>query len=63
MSNWSEVSEAWVIRVSAQTIYTWESGKGRPRWVQLAAIAARRSMGEREIKARLQALAETSGQA
>jgi DNA-binding transcriptional regulator YiaG len=42
-----------LIGVSAQTIYNWEAGKTRPRQNQLAAIAAIRKMGKREIKAQL----------
>ena len=39
--------------VSAQTIYNWEAEKTRPRQSQLAAIAAVRKLGKREIKAQL----------
>ncbi len=42
-----------LIGVSAQTIYNWEAEKSRPRQSQLAAIAATRKMGKREIKATL----------
>lgn len=42
-----------LIGVSAQTIYNWEAEKSRPRQQQLAAIAAVRKLGKREIKARL----------
>ena len=42
-----------LVGVSAQTIYNWEAGKTRPRQSQLAAIAAVRKMGKREIKAQL----------
>jgi DNA-binding transcriptional regulator YiaG len=42
-----------LIGVSTQTIYHWESGKTRPRQNQLAAIAALRKMGKREIQAQL----------
>jgi len=45
---------ATLIGVSAQTIYHWETGKTRPRQGQLAAIAAVRKMGKREIKAQLE---------
>jgi len=44
-----------LIGVSAQTIYNWEAEKARPRQKQLAAIAAVRSMGKRQIKAQLEA--------
>lgn len=43
-----------LIGVSAQTIYNWESGTTRPRGEQLAAIAAVRKMGKREVLARLE---------
>lgn len=52
-----------LIGVSAQTVYNWESGKARPRPTQLAAIAALRTMGKREIKARLHTQAEAAEQA
>jgi DNA-binding transcriptional regulator YiaG len=42
-----------LVGVSAQTIYNWEGGTTRPRAEQLAAIAAVRKMGKREVKARL----------
>lgn len=42
-----------LVGVSAQTIYNWEAGTTRPRAEQLAAIAAIRKMGKREVKARL----------
>ena len=44
---------ATLIGVSAQTIYNWEAEKSRPRQGQLAAIAAVRKMGKREIQAQL----------
>jgi DNA-binding transcriptional regulator YiaG len=45
-----------LLNVSAQTIYNWEAEKSKPRQAQLAAIAAVRSMGKRQAKARLEAL-------
>ena len=42
-----------LIGVSAQTIYNWEAVKSRPRQSQLAAIAAVRKMGKREIQAQM----------
>jgi DNA-binding transcriptional regulator YiaG len=42
-----------LIGVSAQTIYNWEAEKSRPRQQQLAAIAAMRKIGKKEIKAQL----------
>ena len=44
-----------LIGVSAQSVYHWESGKSRPRAAQLAAIAAVRGLGKREVAARLAA--------
>jgi len=35
--------------VSAQTIYNWEAGISRPRSNQIAAIAALRKLGKREV--------------
>ena len=46
-----------LLDVSAQTIYNWEAGKSRPRQQQLAAIAALRGLGKRQIKVRLTELA------
>ena len=48
-----------LIGVSAQTIYNWEAEKSRPRQQQLAAIAAIRSMGKRQIKAQLEQSGES----
>ncbi len=42
-----------LIGVSAQSVYHWETGKARPRASQLAAIAAVRKLGKREVTARL----------
>jgi len=44
-----------LIGVSAQSVYHWETGKARPRASQLAAIAAVRKLGKREVTARLAA--------
>lgn len=41
--------------VSAQSVYHWETGKSRPRAAQLAAIAAVRKLGKREVAQRLAA--------
>jgi DNA-binding XRE family transcriptional regulator len=46
-----------LIGVSAQSVYHWETGKTRPRASQLAAIAAVRQLGKREVTARLAATA------
>jgi DNA-binding transcriptional regulator YiaG len=42
-----------LLGVSAQSVYHWETGKSRPRASQLAAIAAARKLGKREVAARL----------
>ena len=42
-----------LIGVSAQSVYHWETGKSRPRAAQLAAIAAVRQLGKREVMERL----------
>lgn len=44
-----------LVGVSGQTIYNWEAGKSRPRQQQLAALAAVRGMGKKQIKERLDA--------
>lgn len=49
----SAAEMAELVGVSAQTIYNWEAGKSRPKDGQLAAIAAVRKMGKREVNARL----------
>lgn len=46
-----------LLGVSAQTIYNWEAETTRPREPQIAAIAALRGIGKREVAARLKALA------
>ena len=42
-----------LVGVSAQSVYHWETGKSRPRASQLAAIAAVRKLGKREVAQRL----------
>lgn len=42
-----------VLGVSAQTIYKWESGKSKPQAQQREAIATFRTMGKRQIAAKL----------
>ena len=42
-----------LIGVTAQSIYSWESEKTRPRGQQVAAIATLRSVGKREVEALL----------
>ena len=46
-------SLAALLGVSAQSVYNWETGKSRPRYEQLQAIAAVRKMGKREVAAKL----------
>ena len=41
---------------SGQSVYAWEQGKARPRGKNLAAIAALRGVGKREVVERLAAL-------
>jgi DNA-binding transcriptional regulator YiaG len=45
-----------LVGVSALTIYSWESGKSRPRKKQLAGLAAVRRLGKREARKRLEML-------
>lgn len=47
--------------VSAQSIYDWEQGASRPRAAQLAALAALRGIGKREVQARPAQVAPVSG--
>ncbi|MGD0896243.1 MAG: hypothetical protein ABR915_00320 [Thermoguttaceae bacterium] len=49
-----------LVGVSGLTIYSWESGKARPRKVPMAALVALRGIGKREAHKRLELLAETS---
>ena len=44
-----------LLGVSAQSVYHWENGKTKPRASQLAAIAAVRKMGKRDVAAKLAA--------
>ena len=43
-----------LVGVAALTIYSWESGKFRPRAKQLAGLAAVRHLGRREARQRLE---------
>lgn len=52
----SQADYARLVGVSSLTIYNWESGRTRPRDVQLAAIAAVRKLGKREAARRLELL-------
>lgn len=45
-----------LVGVTAQTIYSWESGKSRPRDEQLASLLATRELGQREARKRLELL-------
>ena len=45
-----------LVGASSQSVYNWEEGKVRPRSQHLDAIAALRSMGKREVAARLTVL-------
>jgi DNA-binding transcriptional regulator YiaG len=50
-----------LLGVSAQTIYNWEHEAARPRGEQLGKLAAMRGIGKREVAARLEQLAASSG--
>ncbi|MGB2754702.1 MAG: helix-turn-helix domain-containing protein [Phycisphaerae bacterium] len=43
-----------LVGVSALTVYSWESGRSRPRKKQLAGLAGVRRMGKREARKRLE---------
>lgn len=45
-----------LVGTSGQSVYLWESGKTKPRPHSLAAIAGLRSIGKREVAARLAVL-------
>ena len=47
-----------LLGVSAQSVYSWETGKSRPRQQQMAAIGAVRKLGKKEAEARLDQLAK-----
>jgi len=47
-----------LVGVAALTIYSWESGKSRPRKRQLAGLAAVRHIGKREARQRLEMIGE-----
>jgi len=49
-----------LLGASGQSVYNWEEGKAYPRAKHLAAIAALRALGKREVTARLAALADGS---
>lgn len=52
----SAADYATLVGVSAQTIYSWEQGKSKPRVQQLAALVAVRALGKREAQKRLRLL-------
>jgi len=43
-----------LVGVTGQTVYSWESQTSRPRRQQVAALAAIRGIGKREVQSRLQ---------
>lgn len=45
-----------LVGATGQSIYAWEAGKAKPRPQALAAIAALRGIGKREVEARLETL-------
>jgi len=45
-----------LVGATGQSVYSWEQGKSKPRPKALAAIAALRGVGKREVTARLEAL-------
>jgi DNA-binding transcriptional regulator YiaG len=47
-----------LVGVAALTIYSWESGKSRPRKKQLPGLAAVRRLGKREASKRLEMIGE-----
>jgi DNA-binding transcriptional regulator YiaG len=47
---------ALLVGTTGQTIYAWEAGKAKPRPEALAAIAALRGIGKREVETRLASL-------
>jgi len=47
-----------LVGTTGQSIYAWESGRSKPRPQNLAALAALRQLGKREVMARLAALAQ-----
>lgn len=49
-----------LVGASGQSVYLWERGKTKPRPQALAAIAALRGLGKREVATRLDALKSTN---
>ena len=54
--NLSAAGYSALVGVTAQTIYSWEQGKSKPRDGQLAALVAVRGLGKREALKRLELL-------
>lgn len=54
----SAADYARLVGVSSLTIYNWETGKSRPRREGVAALAAVRGLGKREVMKRLEMLGE-----
>jgi len=52
----SAAAYAKLIGVTAHTVYSWEHGASRPRRSQLAALAALRGLGKKEVQQRLEQL-------
>jgi DNA-binding XRE family transcriptional regulator len=48
-----------LVGASGQSVYLWEGGKAKPRPQYIAAIAALRGVGKREVVERLKALKQT----
>lgn len=53
--NLTAVEMARLIGVSSQSVYLWESGKSRPRAVQLKSIAEIRKLGKKKVAQMLEA--------
>lgn len=49
-----------LVGATGQSVYSWEQGKSKPRAKALAAIAALRGIGKREVAKRLEALKQAS---
>ena len=50
-----------LVGVSAQSVYNWEQEAAIPRGAQLVKLAALRTIGKREVAARLEAAAKANG--
>lgn len=49
-----------LVGTTGQSIYAWEQGRAKPRARNLAAIAALRGLGKKEVAAKLEALKQAS---